>query len=79
MTRRIAAVASNAAVSEQDLGDRRWRGLDGASCFGFGRFAQQWQLPVANAFAFKTRLTTITRSNAGDVGIGISPALALSA
>ena len=40
------------------------------------RFAQQWQLPVANAFRFQDTFDNHHPQYAGDVGIGISPALA---
>lgn len=40
------------------------------------RFAENWQLPVANAFRFQDTFDNHHAQYAGDVGIGISPALA---
>jgi len=40
------------------------------------RFAENWQLPVGNAFRFQDTLDNHHPNYAGDVGIGINPALA---
>ncbi len=40
------------------------------------RFAENWQLPVTNAFRFQDTFDNHHPQYAGDVGIGISPALA---
>ena len=40
------------------------------------RFAERWQLPVANAFRFQDTFDNHHRLYAGDVGIAINPALA---
>ncbi len=40
------------------------------------RFAENWQLPVANAFRFQDTFDNHHSLYAGDVGIGINPALA---
>jgi acetolactate synthase-1/2/3 large subunit len=40
------------------------------------RFAENWQLPVANAFRFQDTFDNHHRLYAGDVGIGINPKLA---
>jgi acetolactate synthase I/II/III large subunit len=40
------------------------------------RFAENWQLPVANAFRFQDTFDNHHPNYAGDVGIGINPALA---
>jgi acetolactate synthase-1/2/3 large subunit len=40
------------------------------------RFAENWQLPVANAFRFQDTFDNHHRLYAGDVGIGINPRLA---
>jgi acetolactate synthase-1/2/3 large subunit len=40
------------------------------------RFAENWQLPVANAFRFQDTFDNHHPQYAGDVGIGIGPALA---
>lgn len=42
------------------------------------RFAEDWQLPVANAFRFQDTFDNHHPLYAGDVGIGIGPALAQS-
>jgi acetolactate synthase-1/2/3 large subunit len=39
------------------------------------RFAENWQLPVANAFRFQDTFDNHHAQYAGDMGIGISPAL----
>lgn len=40
------------------------------------RFAENWRLPVANAFRFQDTFDNHHRQYAGDVGIGINPKLA---
>lgn len=40
------------------------------------RFAENWQLPVANAFRFQDTFDNHHPQYAGDVGLGINPALA---
>ena len=40
------------------------------------RFAENWQLPVANAFRFQDTFDNHHLQYAGDVGLGINPALA---
>ena len=40
------------------------------------RFAERWQLPVGNAFRFQDTFDNHHAQYAGDVGIGINPALA---
>jgi acetolactate synthase-1/2/3 large subunit len=40
------------------------------------RFAENWQLPVANAFRFQDTFDNHHAQYAGDVGLGINPALA---
>lgn len=42
----------------------------------FARFAEQWQLPVGCAFRFQDTLDNEHPNYAGDVGLGINPALA---
>jgi acetolactate synthase-1/2/3 large subunit len=42
----------------------------------FARFAQAWQLPVGCAFRFQDTLDNNHPNYAGDVGLGINPALA---
>src|SRR6185369_12838769 len=43
---------------------------------GLERFAEAWELPVACAFRFQDTFDNRHRLYAGDVGIGIAPALA---
>jgi acetolactate synthase-1/2/3 large subunit len=40
------------------------------------RFAENWQLPVGNAFSFQDTFDNLHPLYAGDVGIGINPRLA---
>lgn len=42
----------------------------------FARFVEQWQLPVGCAFRFQDTLNNEHPNYAGDVGLGINPALA---
>ena len=42
----------------------------------FARFVEQWQLPVGCAFRFQDTLDNEHPNYAGDVGLGINPALA---
>lgn len=51
-------------------------GWDAASCDALERFAEGWQLPVGCAFRFQDTLDNRHPNYAGDVGIGINPALA---
>lgn len=47
-----------------------------AACADLQRFAENWQLPVGLAFRFQDTLDNEHPNYAGDVGLGISPALA---
>ena len=47
-----------------------------ASAAGLQRFAENWQLPVGNAFRFQDTFDNHHPLYAGDVGIGLNPALA---
>ncbi len=51
-------------------------GWDAAACEALQRFAEGWQLPVGCAFRFQDTLDNRHPCYAGDVGIGINPALA---
>ncbi|MEO8249522.1 MAG: thiamine pyrophosphate-binding protein [Burkholderiales bacterium] len=47
-----------------------------ASAAGLQRFAENWQLPVGNAFRFQDTFDNHHPQYAGDVGIGLNPKLA---
>lgn len=51
-------------------------GWDSTSCAALQRFAENWKLPVACAFRFQDHFDNDHPLYAGDVGIGINPALA---
>ncbi|HET9646320.1 MAG TPA: thiamine pyrophosphate-binding protein, partial [Burkholderiaceae bacterium] len=51
-------------------------GWDGESCAAMQRFAENWQLPVGCAFRRQDLFDNRHPLYAGDVGIGINPALA---
>jgi acetolactate synthase-1/2/3 large subunit len=51
-------------------------GWDGAACDALQRFAEGWNLPVGCAFRFQDLFDNSHPNYAGDVGIGINPALA---
>ncbi len=51
-------------------------GWDAAGCAALQRFAQGWNLPVGCAFRFQDLFDNRHPNYAGDVGIGINPALA---
>ena len=51
-------------------------GWDAAAVASLQRFAERWHLPVACAFRFQDRFDNRHPLYAGDVGIGIDPALA---
>jgi len=51
-------------------------GWDAEGCRALQRFAEAWRLPVACAFRFQDSFDNRHPQYAGDVGIGINPALA---
>ena len=51
-------------------------GWDATACDAMQRFAESWQLPVGCAFRFQDLFDNAHPNYAGDVGIGINPALA---
>jgi len=51
-------------------------GWDAEGCSALQRFAENWQLPVGNAFRFQDTFDNRHPLYAGDVGIGINPKLA---
>jgi acetolactate synthase-1/2/3 large subunit len=51
-------------------------GWDAAACAALQRFAENWNLPVGCAFRFQDLFDNRHANYAGDVGIGINPALA---
>jgi acetolactate synthase I/II/III large subunit len=71
-----------ATVEEMLAGARRpfvivgGSGWDEGSCLALEQFAERWQLPVGCAFRFQDIFDNRHPNYAGDVGIGINPALA---
>ena len=51
-------------------------GWNATACLALERFAEAWQLPVGCSFRFQDVLDNRHPCDAGDVGIGIAPALA---
>ena len=51
-------------------------GWDAEACKALERFAENWNLPVGNAFRFQDTFDNRHALYAGDVGIGINPKLA---
>jgi acetolactate synthase-1/2/3 large subunit len=51
-------------------------GWDAGACDALQRFAENWQLPVGCAFRFQDLFDNRHPNYAGDVGIGVNPALA---
>ncbi len=51
-------------------------GWDAEACAALQRFAENWQLPVGNAFRFQDLFDNRHPNYAGDVGIGLNPKLA---
>lgn len=51
-------------------------GWDAEACAALQRFAENWQLPVGNAFRFQDTFDNRHPQYAGDVGIAINPRLA---
>lgn len=51
-------------------------GWNTQACADFQRFVENWQLPVGLAFRFQDTLNNEHPNYAGDVGLGINPALA---
>jgi len=51
-------------------------GWDAEACAALQRFAENWRLPVGNAFRFQDTFDNRHALYAGDVGIGINPKLA---
>ncbi|KVE35090.1 thiamine pyrophosphate-binding protein [Burkholderia sp. TSV86] len=83
--RRIAASPSAAqmralrdtlARAERPLAIVGGSGWTSAACDDLRRFAERWQLPVACAFRFQDTFDNAHPNYAGDVGLGINPALA---
>ncbi|WP_296662600.1 thiamine pyrophosphate-binding protein [Paraburkholderia sp.] len=51
-------------------------GWTSAACADLQRFVENWRLPIGLAFRFQDTLDNDHRNYAGDVGLGINPALA---
>jgi acetolactate synthase-1/2/3 large subunit len=63
-------------ASERPLGIAGGGGWTPQSAAALQRFAENWQLPVTNAFRFQDTFDNHHALYAGDVGLGINPALA---
>ncbi|WP_374496505.1 thiamine pyrophosphate-binding protein [Vogesella indigofera] len=72
----IAALQRLLAQAERPLLIAGGSGWDAAGAAALQAFAERWQLPVGNAFRFQDTFDNHHPLYAGDVGIGINPALA---
>jgi len=70
---RLAALLAEARRPLAILGGTRWTA---ESVAGFQRFAERWHLPVGCSFRRQMLFDHLHPMYAGDVGIGINPALA---
>ena len=83
-TRVAAAPAAEQIERLRSLLDRAQRpiailggtGWTGEACASFRRFAEAWQIPVTCAFRYQDLFDNDHALYAGDVGIGVNPALA---
>ncbi|CAG4899495.1 thiamine pyrophosphate-binding protein [Paraburkholderia gardini] len=82
---RVAASPSNAQIDQlRALLERAERpmviaggsGWTPQACADFRRFVETWQLPVGLAFRYQDTLDNEHPNYAGDVGLGVNPALA---
>ncbi len=74
----IAALQGLLEQAERPLLIAGGSGWDAAGAAALQAFAERWQLPVGNAFRFQDTFDNHHPLYAGDVGIGINPALAAS-
>ncbi|KMJ54593.1 thiamine pyrophosphate-binding protein [Vogesella sp. EB] len=72
----IAALQRLLEQAERPLLIAGGSGWDAAGAAALQAFAERWQLPVGNAFRFQDTFDNHHPLYAGDVGIGINPALA---
>ena len=72
----LARLVELLSAAERPLAILGGRGWDEASCAGFARFAEAFALPVACAFRYQDLFDNEHPSYAGDVGVGVNPALA---
>jgi acetolactate synthase-1/2/3 large subunit len=72
----IAALQRLLEQAERPLLIAGGSGWDAAGAAALQAFAERWQLPVGNAFRFQDSFDNHHPLYAGDVGIGINPALA---
>lgn len=72
----IAALQRLLEQAERPLLIAGGSGWDAAGAAALQVFAERWQLPVGNAFRFQDTFDNHHPLYAGDVGIGINPALA---
>jgi len=69
----VRALLANAQRPFVIAGGHGWTS---AACADLQRFVENWQLPVGLAFRFQDTLNNDHPNYAGDVGLGINPALA---
>ncbi|MFC3532104.1 thiamine pyrophosphate-binding protein [Vogesella facilis] len=74
----IAALQRLLEQAERPLLIAGGSGWDAEGAAALQAFAERWQLPVGNAFRFQDTFDNHHPLYAGDVGIGINPALAAS-
>ncbi|AOK28366.1 MULTISPECIES: thiamine pyrophosphate-binding protein [Burkholderia] len=72
----MRALRDTLARAERPLAIVGGSGWTHAACDDLRRFAERWQLPVACAFRFQDTFDNAHSNYAGDVGLGINPALA---
>ncbi|KVE26553.1 thiamine pyrophosphate-binding protein [Burkholderia singularis] len=72
----MRALRDTLARAERPLAIVGGSGWTHAACDDLRRFAERWQLPVACAFRFQDTFDNAHPNYAGDVGLGINPALA---
>ena len=68
----VRALLANAKKPFVIAGGHGWTS---AACADFQRFVENWRLPVGLAFRFQDTLSNDHPNYAGDVGLGINPAL----
>ncbi|GAP37169.1 thiamine pyrophosphate-requiring enzyme [Piscinibacter sakaiensis] len=72
----LRAVRARLLAAQRPIAIVGGSGWDAASCAAFERFAEAWQLPVGCAFRFQDLFDNAHPLYAGDVGVGVNPALA---
>jgi acetolactate synthase I/II/III large subunit len=72
----VRALREMLLAAERPLVIAGGSGWDGPACAALQRFAENWQLPVACGWRFQNSFDNHHPLYAGDVGLGINPALA---